>query len=61
MPLTQVPNDEILLLINKINTFHSKANLNIRECYGMHEVLQEELGNEEYGENKRKHLLQQVS
>jgi len=61
VPLAQVPNEEILQLIEKVDIFHSKANLNIRECYGMHEVLQEELRSEEYGESKRKHLLQQAS
>ena len=60
IPLNKIPEDEILQLIEKVSKFYSKSMLNIKENCGIHEVLQEELRNEEYGESSRKHLLQQV-
>ena len=53
--------DEILQLIEKINSFYSRSSLKIMENCGTHKVLKDELENEEYGETSRKHLLQQVN
>ena len=60
VPLNKISEDEILQLIEKVNKFYSKSIVNIKENCGIHEVLQEELRNEQYGESSRKHLMQQV-
>ena len=60
VPLNKVPSQEINDLIERINSCYAKLKLSVEECIGTHEVLKEELENEEYGASARKHLLQQV-
>ena len=61
VPLMKIPEDEIFQLIEKVNNFYSHSNVIIKENFGTHEILCEEIGKIEYGESSRKHLLQQVN
>lgn len=61
MSLSQLSDDKLLSLINKINKAAEVYVPEINEEIKYHEVLEEELRNPIYGETKKKHLLQAAS